>query len=181
MVEVRYKNTEKQWVDFSMYKMNTANNKDRLSLLRRNLFLGIGLFIFVLYCVLGIQEYNNGENPIFSIISGLIFLIIGIVGYFKLPLYWNNRAKKNFKELFKKNEKILGRTIEVLLDKEALTITRNKEKTKVSLNDIVNVEETNECMYVIFKDNQGIVIPNDTFKNDEEKQRFKTSTINFVK
>ncbi|NFG24615.1 YcxB family protein [Clostridium botulinum] len=181
MIEVRYKNTEEQWVDFSIYKMNSQSNKDRLATLRRNLFLGIGLFIGVLYCVLGIQEYSKGESPIFSIVLGVIFAGAGIFGYFKLPTYWIKRAKKNFKDLFKKNEKSLGRTIEVFLEKDGLIINRNKEKTKLLLNNITDVTEINNCLYVISNDNLGIVIPNNAFENTDDKINFKNTIMNNIK
>ncbi|AOR24970.1 hypothetical protein BGI42_12700 [Clostridium taeniosporum] len=178
MIEVRYKNTEEQWVDFSVYKMSSQSEKDRLAILRRNLFLGIGILIGVLYCILAMQDYQKGDSPAFSIILGIVFTGIGIFGYFKLPTYWIKRAKKNFKDFFKKNERVLARTIEVLLERESLIITRNKEKIKILLSNITNVEEVNNCIYIIAKDNSGIVIPNDAFKNQDDRVNFKVAITN---
>ncbi|WP_315081671.1 YcxB family protein [uncultured Clostridium sp.] len=181
MVEVRYKNTEEQWVDFSIYKINNDRSHEKLAKLRRHLFLGIGFFIAVLYCVLGMQEYSKGESPIFSILLAVIFALLGIGGYLALPTYWVKKTNKNLKEIFKKNEKSLGRTIEVLLEKDGLTINRNKEKTKILLNSITDVTEINDCLYVISNDNPGIVIPNDAFENKDDKINFKNTIMNNIK
>ncbi|MBW6410781.1 YcxB family protein [Clostridium weizhouense] len=173
MVEVKYKNTVEQWVEFNIYKVNNSIENEKSVKIRRTLALGIGLLIGVLYCILALQDYIKGNSPIFSIILGIIFAGLGIFGYYHLPAYWDRRAKKLLKESFEKNERELGRNITVTLENEKLMIYKNKSKKEILLDSVVNVIISAEFLGIILSNDRDIIIPLQAFTSQEDRVKFE--------
>ncbi|GAA0076914.1 hypothetical protein UT300005_12920 [Clostridium sp. CTA-5] len=173
MVEVKYKNTVEQWVDFNIFKVNNSTENEKSVKIRRTLALGIGLLIGVLYCILALQDYKKGNSPIFSIILGFIFASLGIFGYYYLPSYWDKRAKKLLKESFEKNERELGRNITVTLENERLMIYKNKSKKEILLDSVVNVIVSGKFLGIVLNNDRDIIIPLEAFASQDDRVNFE--------
>ncbi|SFC85280.1 hypothetical protein [Clostridium uliginosum] len=180
MIEVKYKNTEEQWIDFSIYKTNNSEVHQKSVKIRKRIVVFLGLFIGVLYCILGMQEYNQGNSPIFSIIFALIFITLGITSPCYLPKFWLNKAKKNLKERLKNDEGILGKNITITLNKEEMNITKKKHKNSVPLSLITDFTTIDDCLCISFEGNEEVIIPYDAFKSDEDKKIFEDTIKKYL-
>lgn len=172
MTEVRYKNTEEQFLEFSMYR--AVNSKSyRRSVKMKTAMVSIMLIISsIVYGVVSMMRNSDEKIMKVGFIFSAIFFILGIVNIFVFPKYIYRNLKKTIMKKLKDSKDMFGKTIKVRFDKELIEVFSGNSKLKIDMNSILDVVEMNGYVGVAVRNYAGLVIPVSSFKNENDKVNF---------
>lgn len=166
MIEVKYKNTEKQICDFSMYRATSSESYKKA--LKKKSYLMFFMFFAaaLIYVFAGFKMKEQGKLPMGLIFAG-IFFICGLINLFFFDKFANRHVKKTISKTLRKKGNIVDSNIRFRFDGKIIKVIRNKEKSSISLDSIIEVIKMNECLCIASKGDVGIVIPFESFKKED--------------
>lgn len=176
MIEVRYKNTKEQYLDFSMYRAINSKSYKR-SVKIKTAMISIMLIISsIIYGVVSINKSSDEKVMKVGLAFSGIFFILGIINIFVFKKYIYRTLKKTMIKSLE-NSDIFGRTIKVRLDEEVLEVFSGKSKLKLDMDSIMEIKEVEEYIWVSVRNHIGLVIPINAFKRKQDREDF----VNTVK
>lgn len=171
MVDLKYKNNVEEFSDFSMYRALKSENYKKSVARRKYLVSGMLIISGIVYCFMS-RKMNEGVQDI-GFAFGLMFLISGILNLFIFNKIVNRSVKKSIIKNLTSNKELLERTIKVKLDNKGFFLSRGKEKKIINKEEVLEVIELNDCLCIAIKNDPGVVIPNNSFRNEDEKEEIK--------
>ena len=172
MIDLKYKNTEKQICDFSMYRATNSESYKK-ELKKRSYILFIMLcFAALIYIFVGLKMKDQGKLPM-GIIFAAIFFICGVVNLIFFDKFANRHVKKTILKTLKEKGNLIDSTIKFKFDGKFIKLIRNKEKSVIKVESILEVIHLNDCLCIAAKGDPGIVIPFEEFKDKSDMLKFE--------
>lgn len=168
MIELKYRNTEDQICDFSMYR--ATNSEDYKKTLKKKSYTMSALFIAaaLIYIFMGFK-IRNQEQLMFGVVLASIFALFAVINFFFFEKYANNHVKKTIKKSLIKKGNLIDTDIKVKFDGKKIKVVRGKEKSNIKPESIIEIVELNDCVCIAAKGDVGIVIPYNAFKTKEDR------------
>lgn len=172
MIEVRYKNTEEQFLEFSMYRAVNSKSYKR-SVKMKTAMVSIMLIVSsIVYGYVSMIQINDEKIRKVGIIFSAVFFILGVVNIFVFPKYIYRNLKKTILKNLKSSKDMFGKTIKVRFDKDTIEVFSGKSKLKIDINSVLDIVEMNEYVGVSIRNYAGLVIPVASFKKNQDKAEF---------
>lgn len=172
MIEVRYKNTEEQFLKFSMYRAVNSKAYKR-SIKMKTAMVSIMLIISsIVYGYVSMMRNSDEKIMKVGLVFSVVFFILGIVNIFVFPKYIYRTLKKTMMKNLKNSKDIFGKTIKVKFDGKIMDVYSGKSKLKIDLNSMLEVIEMDEYVCVSIRNHVGLVIPIASFKKEQDKVNF---------
>ncbi len=180
MIEVKYKNTEKQICDFSMHRATSSESYKKA--LKKKSYLMFFMFCVaaLIYVFAGFTMKDKGKLPMGLIFAG-IFFICGLINLIFFDKFANRHVKNTILKTLRKKGNIIDSNIRVRFDGKVIKVIRNKEKATINVESIIEVIKMNECLCIAAKDDVGIAIPFDSFKKEEDMAKLEDSLKKYVR
>lgn len=164
-MEIRYKNTLDDYVDFNLY----LYEHDRWIKFVNNIaFYVYQIVLLILVIVSLVLDMTIIEKMI------LLFFIIVIWGIW-ISLYHKSQKRriiKKVKKLIKKDPSLLSEKI-LILGTDRISIKSEKENIDILFDTFDKIIDNEKCILILDKKNKPIVIiSNDFFKNEEVRGDF---------
>lgn len=180
MIEVKYKNTEKQICDFSMYR--ASNSESYKKALKKKSYVMSAMFCVaaLIYVFVGFKMRAQGKLPIGLVFAGMFF-ICSLLNLFFFEKYANKHVRKTISKTLHKKGNIIDSNIKFKYDGKIIKVIRNKEKTSIKLDSIIEIIQLNECLCIAAKGDPGIAIPFDAFKTKEDMYSLESSLNKYIR
>ena len=177
MIDVKYKNTEKQICDFSMYR--ATNSESYKKALKKRSYILFFMFCAaaLIYVFIGFKMKDQGKLPM-GIIFAVLFFICGLINLVFFDKFANRHVKKTILKTLKEKGNIIDSNIKFKFDGKIIKVARNKEKSSIKLESILEVVHLNDCLCIAAKGDLGIVIPFEAFKNKDDILKLENSLKN---
>ncbi len=176
-IEIDTNITEEDLIQFNMFHHNNTPN---IKLLTKLTQFGLLIFAIIITIIMLIMAYLDNRMDFFSETKTiLIFFLMYIISIFVILImqpylkwYYSKRVKKMLKE--SKTRLIPSKIIvaeEFIIDKD------EDREQKFSWKSIERIEIAENYIYVYVYQIMALIIPNNSFENNEEKDMF-IQTIN---
>ena len=174
MIDVKYKNTEIQICDFSMYRA-TSSESYKKALKKRSYILSIMFCVAALiYVFAGFKMKDQSKLPM-GITFAVLFFICAIINLFFFHKFANNRVRKTIIKTLRQKGNMIDSTIKFKFDGKIIKLIRNKEKSLIKVESVLEVIHLNDCLCIATKGDPGIAIPFDVFKNKDDIVKLENS------
>ena len=180
MIEVKYKNTEKQICDFSMYRATSSESYKKTLKKKSNFMFLIFLVAGLIYIFAGFNMKEQGKLPMGLIFAGIFFLF-AVLSLFFFEKYANKHVARTIRKNLKKKGNVIDSNIKVKFHGKAIKVLRGKEKSIIKTNSIIDVIKLNKCLCIAAKGDIGIAIPFDSFKKEEDLIMLEKTLKNYIK
>lgn len=176
MIEVKYKNTEEQYLDFSIYRAVNSKSYKRSVKIKTAMISAMLIISSIVYAFVSINRSSDEKIMKVGFVFSGIFFVLGIINIFVFKKYIYRTLKKTMIKSLK-NSDIFGKTIKVRLDGESLEVFRGKSKLKLDMDSLLEIKEVDEYIWVSVRNHIGLVIPTNAFKRKQDREDF----VNAVK
>ncbi|MBU5486736.1 YcxB family protein [Clostridium sp. MSJ-8] len=172
-MKLKYKNNIDKLFEFYKYYLNNQKSIKKYRLIRNIIWIPIGLLISI---IIGISKsglmiaHNKIERE--DIIIILLPLFIGILIVLLIKLLTGVVRRENFEDMLKEYEIDDKTLISVEVLEDGLKVKGKFTETDYSWNYVDKVVKNKDSIYIVFKDNKGLVIPIDAFKEESLKDDF---------
>lgn len=167
MFELKYKNTEKQVCDFSMHRATNAEDFQKAVKKRSLIMLIICLAAAVIYVFAAFKMKEQGKFALGLTFAG-VFALFGILNLLFFGKFINMQLRRTIKKNLKNRGNIIDSNVKFKFDGKVMKIVRDKEKSTIKPESIIEIIHMNECLCIAVKDDPGIVIPFDAFESKEK-------------
>lgn len=172
-MEFIYKNTKEELYDFYLYYLKDQKTINKYKLIKKIIMIPIGLILsltslYFRWDLIKIHGYLTTQDIAFiflPIIFGVLWCSIGF-------LLANTIRKEHFEDILKNIKYDIDEEISIVLDDYGIICKRPEEKTTYKWESIKKVEEKNNCVYIVLKNNRGIIIPDSKFDDENKKEEF---------
>lgn len=172
MIEIRYKNTEEQFLDFSMYRAVNSKSYKRSVKIKTAMISAMLIISSLVYGYVSINRSSDEKIMKVGLVFSGVFFILGIVNIFVFKYYIYRTLKKTMMKSLKNSTDIFGKTIKVRFDGESIDVFSGKSKLKIDMDSILEIIELNEHVCVSVKNYAGLVIPFNSFKKEQDRADF---------
>lgn len=155
--------TEEQYIDFNMHYYKTSKVIQKSILKSR--ILGPVLFMvipFVMPKPSGLAAY----------IQFIVPAIISVLWFFFIPKYSKSRYSKAVKKMLRERDNSIFGKKELLLSDENILIKGEFQETKTDFSSIIDIQESDKAIYLFIAAASAIIIPNEAFESQAQKQEF---------
>lgn len=177
MIEVKYKNNEKEFAEFSMHRALNSEKYQKAVKLRSYVVSAMLCIAGIVYFI--VSRKMQSETQSIGVGFAMVFFVLGVLNLFVFKYFVNSSVKKSIVKNLKSNKELLEKNVKVKFDGKVLTAGRGKEKQVINKEDILEVVNLNECICIAVNNNPGLVIPYSAFKNEEEKNKFEECINNY--
>ena len=180
MIEIRYKNTEEQFLKFSMYRAVNSQSYKR-SVKMKTAMVSIMLIISsIVYGYVSMNRASDEKVMKVGIVFSGVFFILAIANIFIFPKYIYRSLRKSMIKSLKNSKDIFGKTIKIRFDKEKIEVFTGKSKANLDMDSILGVIEMDGYVCVSVRNYAGLVIPQTSFKNNQDKDEFINNINTYI-
>lgn len=172
-LEVEYKNKKQELSDYNDFLMKNQTALKKYRRFKRIVMLPIGIIfsIFILVAKYPLMRVHQEVTPN-DIVYILAPTLVGILWCVFMGILSYLIRKENFEDKLKDESINFEEDIVLNLSEEGIKYTREKQETLFCWNFIKKVEEEKETLYIVMKDNSGVVVPLSVFDEDLTKEEF---------
>ncbi|WP_294401556.1 hypothetical protein [uncultured Clostridium sp.] len=180
MIEVKYKNTEKQICDFSMHR--AASSESYKKALKKKSYVMSAMFCVaaLIYVFVGFKMKDQGKLPMGLFFAGGFF-ICSLINLFLFEKYADRHVRKTISKTLHQKGNIIDSNIRVKYDGKMIKVIRNKEKSSIKLDSVIEIIQLNECLCIAAKGDPGIAIPFDAFKTKDDMYNLESSLNKYIR
>lgn len=180
MIEVKYKNTEKQICDFSMHRASSSESYKK-ALQKKSYVMSVMFCVAALiYVFAGFKMKDQGKLPMGLFFAG-VFLICSLVNLFVFKKFADKHLRKTISKTLHKKGNIIDSNIRFKYDGKMIKVVRDKEKSSIKLDSVIEIIKMNECLCIAVKGDPGIAIPFDAFKTKDDMYNLESSLNKYVR
>lgn len=172
MIELKYKNKEKQFLDFSMYRAVNSKSYKRSVKIKTAMISAMLIVASIVYGYVSIQRSSDEKIMKVGLVFSGIFFVLGIINIFVFKKFIYKSLKKTIEKSLKNSKDIFGRTFKIRFDGDSINVFSGKSKLDIEINSFTEVVELNECVCLAVQNGAGLVIPFSAFKKKDDRTYF---------
>ena len=180
-MKLKYKNNIDKLFEFYKYHLNNQKALKKYRLIKTIIWIPIGLLISV---VIGISKsglmiaHNQVERE--DIIVILLPFVVGILIVLLIKLLTGVVRRESFEDILKEYgiDDNSSMSIEILED--GLKVNGEFTQTQYSWDYVDKIVRNKDSIYIVFKDNKGLVIPMDAFTEESLKYDFYNELETYI-
>ena len=172
-MKLKYKNNIDKLFEFYKYHLNNQKALKKYRLVKTIMWIPIGLIMSI---IIGISKsslmiaHNKVERE--DIIVILSPLIVGILIVLLIKLLTGVVRRESFEDILKEYGIDNNSSISIEILEDGLKVEGEVTETRYSWDYVDKIVKNKDSVYIVFKDNKGLVIPIDAFKEESEKEDF---------
>lgn len=172
-MELKYKNNKQELYDFYRYFLECQTSIKKYKFLKKVIMIPIGLLLslsslYFRWGLIQVHGYLTNQDVAFIFIP----ITVGVLWWLIGTILANTIKKEKFEDIIKKIKYKFDDEINIKLIEAGVVLKKADEEIEYKWDSIKKVTEENQCIYIVLRNNRGIVIPISAFNNNSSKENF---------